>query len=107
MIGMGFCKTWNTLAALRVILGILEAGFFPGCVYLMSTWYVRYDMHKRYSFFYLIGSCASAFAGILAYGLMQMQGIRGYSGWRWIFIMEGIVGLSRQPSSSNLIRCHR
>jgi len=91
MIGMGFTDTWETLAGLRVVLGILEAGFFPGCVYLLSTWYVRYDMHKRYSVFYFIGSCASAFAGILAYGLMQMQGLAGYRGWRWIFIMEGVL----------------
>lgn len=41
MIGMGFTKDWGQLAALRVILGILEAGFFPSCVYLLSTWYPR------------------------------------------------------------------
>lgn len=35
MIGMGFTDTWETLAGLRVVLGILEAGFFPGCVYLL------------------------------------------------------------------------
>jgi hypothetical protein len=35
--GMGFVKTWDALAALRVILGILEAGFFPGCVYLLRS----------------------------------------------------------------------
>jgi len=91
MIGMGFVKDWESLAALRVVLGILEAGFFPGCVYLLSTWYTRYDMHKRYSVFYFIGSMASACSGILAYGLMQMQGLRGYAGWRWIFIIEGIL----------------
>lgn len=34
MIGMGFSKDWQSLAALRVVLGILEAGFFPSCVYL-------------------------------------------------------------------------
>ncbi|KAI9670888.1 MAG: hypothetical protein M1817_003773 [Caeruleum heppii] len=91
MIGMGFTKNWTQLLALRLILGIFEAGFFPGCVYLLSTWYVRYDMQKRYSVFYLIGSLASALAGILAYGLMQMQGLAGLGGWRWIFIMEGII----------------
>lgn len=41
MIGMGFAKKWGQLAALRVVLGILEAGFFPSCVYLLSTWYPR------------------------------------------------------------------
>lgn len=38
MIGFGFVKQWQDMAALRVVLGILEAGFFPSCVYLLSTW---------------------------------------------------------------------
>lgn len=91
MIGMGFVQKWEDLAALRVILGILEAGFFPSCVYLLSTWYTRYEVGKRYSFFYLLGCVASAFAGILAYGLMQMDGLSGLTGWRWIFIIEGVL----------------
>lgn len=53
-----------------------------GCVYLLSTWYVRYDMGKRYSVFYLLGVVASAFSGILAFGLMQMNGLAGLGGWR-------------------------
>lgn len=76
---------------LRVILGVLEAGFFPGCAYLLSTWYPRYDLQKRNAVFYLIGSMASAFAGILAYGLMQMAGKRNLAGWRWIFIVSNPV----------------
>lgn len=73
MIGMGFSDTWETLAALRVVLGILEAGFFPSCVYLLSTWYTRYDVGKRYSVFYILGSLASACAGILAYGVRHTE----------------------------------
>ena len=91
MIAFGFVPNWTTLAGLRILLGILEAGFFPGCVYLLSTWYSRYDVQKRYSVFYLIGAAASAFAGILAFGLMQMNGLAGITGWRWIFIMEGVI----------------
>jgi MFS family permease len=83
MIGMGFVKNWESLAALRIVLGILEAGFFPSCVYLMSTWYTRYDIGKRYSVFYILGSLASACAGMLAYGLMQLNGREGLTGWRW------------------------
>jgi MFS family permease len=41
MIAMGFVKDWQALAGLRVLLGVLEAGFFPSCVYLLSTWYTR------------------------------------------------------------------
>jgi MFS family permease len=91
MIGMGFVKNWESLAALRIVLGILEAGFFPSCVYLMSTWYTRYDIGKRYSVFYILGSLASACAGMLAYGLMQLNGREGLTGWRWIFIIEGAL----------------
>jgi len=91
MIGFGFPETWGPMIPLRLILGVLEAGFFPGCVYLISTWYTRYELQKRYSIFYLIGCLASACSGILAYGLMQMDGLADYSGWRWIFIMEGIL----------------
>jgi len=91
MLGMGFVRHWQDLAGLRVILGVLEAGFFPSCVYLLSTWYTRYEVGKRFAMFYLLGCVASAFAGLLAAGLMQMNGLAGLSGWRWIFIMEAII----------------
>ncbi|TPX18235.1 uncharacterized protein E0L32_002744 [Thyridium curvatum] len=106
MIGMGFVKNWQALAACRIILGILEAGFFPSCVYLLSTWYTRFgtselpstnvvcrvdEVGKKYSLFYLLGCVASAFAGILAFGLMHMRGLANLNGWRWIFIIEGLV----------------
>jgi MFS family permease len=80
MIGMGFVHTFGTMSAMRVLLGMLEAGFFPSCVYLLSTWYTRFDIGKRYSVFYIIGSLASACAGILAYGLMQLKGREGLNG---------------------------
>jgi len=91
MIAFGFVPNWQVMVGLRVILGVLEAGFYPGCVYLLSTWYPRYELQKRNAGFYLIGSMASGWGGILAYGLMQMNGISGLSGWRWIFIMEGLL----------------
>ncbi|EHK99624.1 putative Uncharacterized transporter [Glarea lozoyensis 74030] len=70
MIGFGFVKKWDQMVGLRVLLGVLEAGFFPGCAYLLM---------------------ASAISGILAYGIMQMNGIANLSGWRWIFIIEGLI----------------
>ncbi|KAK8046181.1 phthalate transporter [Apiospora saccharicola] len=68
-----------------------EAGFFPGAVYLLSTWYTRFDMQKRYTLFYGIGCVAGALGGILAYGLSHMEGLGGLRGWRWIFVIEGII----------------
>lgn len=46
MIGMGFVKNFSQLAALRAVLGLFEAGFFPSCVYLLSTWYTRCMYHN-------------------------------------------------------------
>jgi MFS family permease len=94
MIGFGFVPDWETILGLRIILGVLEAGFFPGCAYLLSTWYPRYELQKRNAVFYLIGSMASAFAGILAYGVMQMKGQAGLAGWRWIFIVSLLFHVS-------------
>ncbi|KAL8713143.1 MAG: hypothetical protein Q9220_002664 [cf. Caloplaca sp. 1 TL-2023] len=89
--GFGFVDKWTTILGLRVILGVLEAGLYPSIVYLLATWYSRYDVGKRYAAFYVIGCIALAFGGILAYGLMQMGGLAGKAGWRWIFIMEGLL----------------
>jgi len=116
MICFGFVKNWTDMLGLRLVLGIFEAGFFPGCAYLLSCWYPRYELQKRNAVFYLIGSMASAFAGILAYGLSQLKNhgsgpewwgqhygptkanpdapagiLPGIAGWRWIFILEGVL----------------
>lgn len=91
MVGFGLVHKWSDLAALRVILGVLEAGLFPGAVYLLSTWYKRYEVAVRNSIFYLIGTAAAGFGGILGYGLSRMNGLQGMEGWRWLFIMEGII----------------
>lgn len=44
-------------------------------MYLISTWYTRYEVQTRFALFYLLGCFASALSGILAYGLMQMVGV--------------------------------
>ncbi|KAL4925348.1 major facilitator superfamily domain-containing protein [Aspergillus undulatus] len=91
LIGFAFAPDWQTLSGLRALLGVLEAGFFPGTVYLLSCWYSRYEVQQRYGFFYLIGCVASALSGILAYGFSQMAPLQGYGGWQWIFIMQAVL----------------
>ncbi|KAJ5469384.1 hypothetical protein N7539_009002 [Penicillium diatomitis] len=80
MLGMGFAKSWSQVLAIRILLGVFAAGYFPG-----------YEVQKRFSVFYGIGCVASALAGILAFGLIHMDGVQGIAGWRWIFIMEGVI----------------
>ncbi|KAJ5528221.1 hypothetical protein N7513_012380 [Penicillium frequentans] len=91
MICFAFVQSWKALIPLRMIIGALEAGCFPSQYYLISAWYSRYDLFKRTSVFYLIGVFGSAISGVLALGFSKMDGLGNYAGWRWIFIMEGII----------------
>ncbi|KAI1623078.1 retrograde regulation protein 2 [Exophiala viscosa] len=94
IVGHGLVKTWHAMLALRCLLGIFEAGFFSSCAYLLSTWYVRGEVAKRNAAFYLLGSLIAGFGGILAYGLSKMDGVGGHAGWRWIFLIEGIITIA-------------
>ncbi|KAE8182699.1 hypothetical protein CF328_g8423, partial [Tilletia controversa] len=91
MIGMGFVKTWEQLTGTRALLGIFEAALFPGAAFLLSCWYLRSEVQVRLTYFYLIAAVASGFSSIIAYGLSLLNGREGISGWRWIFIIEGVA----------------
>ncbi|KAF1808506.1 MFS general substrate transporter [Eremomyces bilateralis CBS 781.70] len=91
MLGQGFVNSWQALTACRTLLGFFEAGFFPGCVYLATCWYIRFEVQKRLAAFYLLSVFVGGLASILAFGLMQMEGLSGIRGWRWIFIIEGLL----------------
>lgn len=68
-----------------------RAGFFPGAVYLCSFWYMPRDLATRISIFYCASALSGAFSGLLAAGIAKMDGVGGYEGWRWIFLLEGLV----------------
>ncbi|KAF7188204.1 MFS transporter prlL, partial [Pseudocercospora fuligena] len=93
-LGIGFLQTWWELAILRAILGVLEAGYYPGCVYLIATWYKRYELQKRLSLFFVFATSVSGFANIFALGLIQISKVTSYKGWRWIYIIEGGITMA-------------
>lgn len=43
VLGMGFVHDWKVLTVLRALLGIFEAGLFPGCVYIIGCWYKQFE----------------------------------------------------------------
>jgi len=51
MLGMGFANDWRVIVVCRMLIGIFEAGFLPCCMYLLSCWYMRYEVQKRSVFF--------------------------------------------------------
>ncbi|EHK42363.1 hypothetical protein TRIATDRAFT_266095 [Trichoderma atroviride IMI 206040] len=86
----GIVQNFSGLLAIRIFLGVAEAGFFPAATYLLTVWYTRYEVQSRMVFFYAAVSLAGAFSGLLAYAIQKMDGVAGLEGWRWIFILEGI-----------------
>lgn len=87
----GIVKSYGGLIATRTMLGVTEAGFFPAATYLLTTWYCRWETQTRMALFFSAASLAGAFSGLLAFGISHMDGIGGLGGWRWIFILEGIL----------------
>ncbi|KAH8129262.1 MFS general substrate transporter [Trichoderma asperelloides] len=86
----GIVQNFSGLLAIRIFLGVAEAGFFPAATYLLTVWYTRYEVQSRIVLFYAAVSLAGAFSGLLAYAIQMMDGVAGLQGWRWIFILEGI-----------------
>ncbi|WVW85876.1 hypothetical protein I302_107914 [Kwoniella bestiolae CBS 10118] len=87
----GVVQSYSGLIVVRVLMGIPEAGFFPGAVLICSKWYPRSIMASRVSLFYTASALAGAVSGLLAFGIAKMAGVGGYNGWRWIFILEGLM----------------
>ncbi|KAI6081273.1 major facilitator superfamily domain-containing protein [Hypoxylon rubiginosum] len=76
----------------RFFLGFIEAGVFPGSLYLLTCWYKKEEVGKRFSIFYTSGCIAPALGGIMAGAILShMDGVRGWEGWRWLFLIEGVV----------------
>ena len=91
---LGFVKNFGSFFGVRALLGIAEGGLLPGMVLYLSGLYTRQEMALRIGIFYTAASLSGAFGGLLARGLSAIGPRGGLEGWRWIFIIEGlIVGL--------------
>ncbi|KAB5517365.1 high-affinity nicotinic acid transporter [Coniochaeta sp. 2T2.1] len=88
---MGVVQNYAGLLVCRAALGIAEGGLFPGITYYITMWYRRHECGFRMAIFFSAATAAGAFGGLLARGILEMRGVAGLAGWRWIFILEGII----------------
>ncbi|OAL42861.1 MFS transporter [Pyrenochaeta sp. DS3sAY3a] len=88
---IGGTKNFAGVAGLRFVLGAAEAGVFPGLIFYLSFWYKSEERATRIAAFLCSASLAGAFGGALAFGVGHMNGAGGLEGWRWLFILEGVV----------------
>ncbi|PIL37024.1 MFS general substrate transporter [Ganoderma sinense ZZ0214-1] len=87
----GLVQNYSGLLAIRFFLGLCEGGLLPGIMLYLSTLYRPHELQQRVGIFYASASLSGAFGGLLATAIIKMDGISGQSGWRWIFILEGIA----------------
>ncbi|KAL5357084.1 major facilitator superfamily domain-containing protein [Aspergillus floccosus] len=89
----GFIENVAALYAVRLILGACEAGLFPCLNLYLTMVYRREEQAKRVSYLMSCGAISGAVGGLLAYGLLHMDGIGGKAGWRWVYIIEGLLSV--------------
>lgn len=87
---MAIVRTPAEFYALRFLLGVAEAGFFPGVIYYLSQWFPAAARASAISRFMTATAVAGIVAGPLSAALFTLDGVSGLAGWQWIFVAEGI-----------------
>ncbi len=88
--GMMFVRTPFEFYALRFLLGLAEAGFFPGVIYYLTFWFPSDGRGRAVSRFYVAWPLSTVVMGGLAGTLLGLRGTLGLDGWQWLFLLEGL-----------------
>jgi ACS family tartrate transporter-like MFS transporter len=92
-IGMMFVKTAPQFYVMRFLLGMAEAGFFPGVVFYLMQWFPPEMRARAISRFYISLPLSSVVMGSIAGALLNLQGRLGLAGWQWLFLVEGLPAI--------------
>ena len=85
-----FVHTPVAFYALRVLLGLAEAGFFPGIILYLTFWFPKEYRARFTAIFMLAIPLSSTFGGPVSGLILGMDGISGFRGWQWLFLIEGL-----------------
>lgn len=84
--------TFGSIVACRFILGLVEAPFFAGVLFYLSSWYTKKELAFRMSIFYAGSLLSGAFGNLIAAGILSgLEGARGMEAWQWLYIIEGSI----------------
>jgi MFS family permease len=90
--GMAFIQNETHFYILRFLLGVAEAGFFPGVIYYFTRWLPGVERGKAIAIFLSGSAIASLISGPLSGALLQINGL-GLHGWQWMYFIEGMVSV--------------
>jgi MFS transporter, ACS family, tartrate transporter len=90
---MAFVHTPMQFYVMRFLLGVAEAGFYPGVMLYLSQWFPSAWLCRAVSRFYIANPISFMLIGSLAGLLMGMDGILGVAGWQWMLLIESIPAL--------------
>lgn len=91
--GMVLVKSAFSFYLLRFLLGVAEAGFFPGMIVYLTYWIPARERARAFALFLTSTSLAGVFGGPLSGALLQMEGFAGLRGWQWLFLVEGLPAI--------------
>lgn len=84
----------NHVIAIRFFVGLLESIFYPAAHMILGSWYTPSELAKRACIFHASSAAASMFSGYLQAGVYKnMNDLQGLPGWKWLFIMDGVISL--------------
>lgn len=83
---------YGSYIVIRLMLGLTEAGLYPGAYFILSMWYTPKELATRMAIFYGANTAAGAFGGVIAYGVgYGLDGAHGWRAWKWLFLIEGCI----------------
>jgi ACS family tartrate transporter-like MFS transporter len=93
-VAMGFISGQASFFIIRFLLGVAEAGFFPGVIYYLTLWFPAQYRGRIFGLFLIISPLNNTIAAPIAGLILKFfDGTMGYPGWRWLFIVEGIPSI--------------
>ncbi|KAK5190187.1 hypothetical protein LTR99_010952 [Exophiala xenobiotica] len=82
------------IMAIRFFVGVAESSTFVGTHYILGSWYTEKELGKRSGIFTSSGLAGTMFGGFIQAGIYKsMNGLQGLAGWRWLFIIDGLITL--------------
>jgi ACS family tartrate transporter-like MFS transporter len=87
---MAFVRTPLQFYSLRLLLGVTEAGFFPGIIYYLTQWFPARERARAMALFMTAIPVSAAIGNPLSGWLLGLDGWMGRAGWEWLFVIEGL-----------------